>query len=300
MTKPARIAPKVFDPLSFDHDGWFRASFQGDDPSINFQMVPAFGGGRLITALVDGEACVVSSRNTSIATVSAPLQDASSSVNRVVLLPIAGAGEFPFVVEIHGHRAGRTLVDLSDMNGQSLGTVDVSVKEEVQKTYRLWGLKDIVRRTTRTPDQMINIMNNVTRLYKSQANVKLTQLGAPLDLLFKTDLGDPISSPNLLLARIGAGIKLSGLSTADFDMVSTWDIPDAVGQTSDIAGDCMIEDYKPGHELSETSSYAHELGHAFSCGHTDRTKMMMSGDGSDGFQMTRTDINTINTTGLDP
>jgi predicted Zn-dependent protease len=58
----------------------------------------------------------------------------------------------------------------------------------------------------------------------------------------------------------------------------------------------MIEDYKPGHDLQETTSYAHELGHAFSCGHTDRTKMMMSGDGSDGFQMTRSDINTINPT----
>jgi hypothetical protein len=82
-------------------------------------------------------------------------------------------------------------------------------------------------------------------------------------------------------------------------MVSTWDIPDAVGQTVDLFGDCMVEDYKPGNELSEMSTYAHELGHGFSCGHTDRTKMMMSGDGSDGFQMTRTDINTINPTGLD-
>jgi len=225
------------------------------------------------------------------------MQDASSTPNRVVLLPPTGA--FPFVVEVRGHRVGRTLVDVSDMNGNSRGTVDVSIKSAIAKTYRLWALKDIVHRTTRTAAQMTNIMRNVARLYESQANVKLTQIEVPLDLLFKTDLGDPISSPNLLLARIGVSIKLSNVSRADFDMVSTWDIPDAVGQTSDLAGDCMVEDYKPGQELPETSSYAHELGHGFSCGHTDRTKMMMSGDGSDGFQMTRTDINTINPTGLE-
>jgi hypothetical protein len=296
MTRPARIQPKVFQPLSFDADGWFRASFQGDDPSINFQMVPQ-GGSRFITVLVDGEPCVVSSRKTAMATVSSPSQDASSTPNRVVLLPPATA--FPFVVEVRGHQVGRTLVDVSDMNGKSLGTVDVSVKSVVTKTYRLWALKDIVHRTTRTSAQMTNIMRNVARVYESQANVKLVQVGVPLDLLFKSDLGDPISSPNLLLARIGIQIKLFNESPADFDLVSTWDIPDAVGQTFDLAGDCMIEDYKPNQDLPETSSYAHELGHAFSCGHTDRTKMMMSGDGTDGFQMTRTDMNTINPTGLE-
>jgi hypothetical protein len=259
-------------------------------------MVPQ-GGSRFITVFVDGEPCVVSSRRTSKTTVSAPLQDASSTPNRVVLLPQPSA--FPFAVEIHGHQAGRTLVDVSDMNGKSLGTVDVSVKSAITKTYRLWALMDIVHRTTRTAAQMINYMRNVARLYESQANVKLTQLDVPQNLLFKDDLGDPISSPNLLLGRIGLQIKLLNDSRADFDMVSTWDIPDAVGQTVDLFGDCMVEDYKPGNELSEMSTYAHELGHGFSCGHTDRTKMMMSGDGSDGFQMTRTDINTINPTGLD-
>ena len=298
MSRPARIMPKVVEPLSFDHDGWFSEGFGNETFGFtpNFQMVPRRGD-RFIIVLIEGEECIVSSRNASIATVTSPLQDASSTPNRVVLRPLVPTA-ISTVVMVHGVQTGRTQIDVSSTGGKTLGTVEISVKDEITKTYRLWGLKDIVRRTTRTPVQMISIMNNVATLYKAQANVKLVQLDAPLDLLFKEDLGDPISSPNLLTIKVAVGIKLSKQAGADFDIVSTWDIPDAVGQTNPISGVCLVEDYKPGLDLQETSTFAHELGHAFSIGgHTTRTKMMMSGDGTDGFQMRMLDMDSINPTG---
>ena len=99
MARPARILPKTFSPLSLDHDGWFTDSILRDGGPRHFQMVP-IGGQRFITVQVDGEACVVSSRDAGVADVAgATTEFKPTPENRVVLTPLAAP--FPFVVRVH-------------------------------------------------------------------------------------------------------------------------------------------------------------------------------------------------------
>ena len=294
----ARIIPKTPEPLSFDHDGWFTGTMPGFGSEIkNFQMVPV-GEDRLITVTVDDAECFVYSREPSDVEVSGVnIVDPATVPNRIRLAP-RGA-PFQYSIKLHGLRSSRTHVIVCDAAGTTIDSVEVGVKDVRLFTYRLWALMDVARRTHRTKDQMIACMNNVARLYKAQANVKLTQIGTVENLLINADLGDPISSPNFLLARVAFIIKLNPESSANFDMVSTWDIPDAVGLTAPGINVSMVEDYKPGNLLAETSTYAHELCHAFGVlGHDRNTKMLMSGDGTDSFRMNVTDIDAINSTDL--
>jgi len=284
--------------LSDEHDGWFsERRSPSDNAALHFQMVP-IAGQRFVTIQVDGEACVVSSRNPVVADVAGgDTGFVPTANNRVVLTP-PGA-PFPFIVRVGGRRVGRTQIVVSDMSGAQLGVVDISVKSEIRQTYRLWALKDTKRRTTRTNQQMVSIMNAVAAIYKAQANVTLQQVGGPEELLIKGDLGDPIVSPSLLVPTAAVAIKFQNKATANFDMVSTWNLQIAVGKSNDLLGVCLVGDYKPGQTLQETSTYAHELCHAFgNGGHVTSPQLMMSGDGSDSFQMTRLDMDTINPTGL--
>jgi hypothetical protein len=296
MAGPARILPKTFPPLSLDHDGWFTANILPDDGPRHFQMVP-IGGQRFITVRSTDRMCGVS-RDATVADVAGAASGFNPTPeNRVVLTP-PGA-PFPFIVRVHGRRVGRTQVVVSDTSGKQLDAVEISVKSEVRHTYRLWGLKDAKRRTARSNDQMVSVMNTVATVYKAQANVKLEQIGNPEELMLKGDLGDPIASPNILVPRAALAIKLENKTAANFDMVSTWNLEIAVGKTNSVVAVCLVADYKPGQTLPETSTYAHELCHAFgNGGHVTSSQMLMSGDGTDGFQMTRLNIDTINPTGL--
>jgi hypothetical protein len=297
MARPAQIRAKTFPPLSLDHDGWFTANNLFGDGPRHFQMVP-IGGQRFITVQVDGQPCVVSSRNATVAEVASIATGFNPTPeNRVVLTPLAAP--FPFVVRVLGKRVGRTQIVISDTSGTQLDAVEVSVKSEVRQTYRLWALKDLKRRTVRSNDQMVSVMRTVAAVYKEQANVKLEQIGGPEELMIKGDLGDPIVSPSLLIPTAAIAIKLENKTTANFDMVSTWNLEIAVGKTNSLVGVCLVADYKPGLTMQEASTYAHELCHAFgNGGHVTLPQMLMSGDGTDGLQMTRLDMDTINPTGL--
>jgi hypothetical protein len=293
----ASIVPKETRLLSFEDDGWFTGKMPGSGSAIkHFQMVPS-GDRRLIIVQVEDAGCFVYSQDPSVVTVDGfGIVDPATVPNRVHLAPLGVTTRY--LVQLTGQRSGRTFVILCDNAGKTIDSVDVGVKRERKLTYRLWALMDVARRTRRTNDQMIRYMNNTARLYKAQANVTLTQIGVVENLLINDDLGDPISSPNLLLLRCAAFIQfVSTESTADFDMVSTWDIPDAVGLTAPGINVCMVEDYKLGDEMRETSTYAHELCHAFGVlGHDSLTNMLMSGDGTDSVRMNVTDIDTINST----
>ena len=297
MARPARILPKTFQPLSVDHDGWFTDTTFRDAGPRHFQMVPV-GGQRFVTVQVDGDPCVVSSRNPTVAGVGGADSGFNpTSANRVVLTPLGAP--FPFIVRVQGTRVGRTQVVISDTSGKQLDAVEISVKSETRQTYRLWALKDLKRRTARTNEQMASIMTTVASVYKAQANVTLQQTGDPEDLLVRGDLGDPIVSSALLIPTAAVAIKFKNKTTASFDMVSTWKMDGAVGRSNNLTGVCLVGDYKTDQILQESSSYTHELSHAFgNGGHVTASQMLMSGDGSDGFQMTQLNIDTINPTGL--
>lgn len=308
MASPARFEPKVFGELTFDHDGWYTDPFlpaqKGDERHVttrHFQMVPS-GGAALVHVRVDGIDSVVLSEDPSVAAVGS-LADGftPSPINRAVL-PAASPAPVQFV-RVEAKSVGRTRILVADADGRRRirDSVDISVKSEVRKTFRLWRLKDAIHETARTNTQMIDIMVHVAKIYKGQANVKLDQVGTPETLLIKDDLGDPIKSSNLLIPRAALAIKLSTQSTADFDLVSVWNMPHALGKAAPVLSVALIVDYKPGQLLNEASTYAHELCHAFGqIVHATQASVLMSTSPPDGFQMTKSNIDTVNPTGGRP
>jgi hypothetical protein len=278
------------EPLSTEHDGWDDSTTLG--LRSKYQMVPK-GEDRYLSA--KGE-CIVYSDPKEYATVSSPTQHSSSTSNRIVLRPTDGMTVS--AVKVHGVSDGRGQVIACDASGKTLDSVVFSVKKPQRKTYRLWVLKDIATNPTRTEAQMIALMRHVEKAYLAQTNTTLVRLGGFAALNFKRQLGNPIKSIDLLLVDVGIAIKLSNLPSADFDLVSTWKLDGAVGQTSMISKTSLIQDYKPEQELNEASTFAHELCHAFGrSGHTSDRDRMMSDGGVDSFHMAEEDIDQINSSG---
>jgi hypothetical protein len=308
MASPARFEPKVFGELTFDHDGWYTDPFlpaqKAEERHVttrHFQMIPS-GGASLVQVRVDGINSIVLSEDPGVAAVGS-LADGfrPSPINRAVL---PGASLVPVqFVRVEAKSVGRTRILVADADGRRRirDSIEISVKSEVRKTFRLWRLKDAIHETARTNQQMIDIMRNVAKIYKGQANVKLEQVGTPGTLVIKDDLGDPIKSSNLLLPRVALAIKQSPEPTADFDLVSVWNMPHLLGKAAPVISVALIVDYKPLQILNESATYAHELCHSFGhISHANQAGVLMSTSPPDGFQMTKSNIDTVNSTGGRP
>jgi len=283
-------------PLSLDHDGWDDHQLLG--VNWKYQMVP-FTGSRTLR-LNAGSEVIVYSDEPSVAAVSSPQQDASSSANKVVLRPATHT--FPFDVKIDGASVGRTHVRVAEPSGRLIDSVEVSVKSPLLKTYRLWRLRDLEHTTLRTGDEMKAIMHLVAALYLAQANVTLVQVGEPRIILMKDKLHDPIKYPTFMNFGLAPAIALQDAGSSDFDMVSTWTQKNRVGTTIPLnISLCSMQAYSAAEQMREVSTYAHEMCHAFGRWlHTSRKDVMMAGDGSDSCKFDKTDMDTINPTGKWP
>lgn len=218
-----------------------------------------------------------------------------------------------------GSSPARVLLVAEDARGKNLDTLTLSIKSLVSKTYMIHLLHNPTMRTTRKGHEIETMMSKVAATYLAQANVHLTESAAVNEkLLISNDfaLNEII---NLTLRKPKFGVKGQTVTfhedvvdtlnrdslfgKADFHMVSTTQMRGPLGVTPGFGNICYVANaVNPGAELAETSTWAHELGHAFKLDHPDHAinELMAAGNvisRMDSFIMTADDIDIINPSG---
>jgi hypothetical protein len=223
-----------------------------------------------------------------------------------------------------GQNPGRTVIVAEDAQGQNLDTLTISVKALLPKTFMIHRLNNKTMESRRTPDELVSMLRTVKATYLTQANVLLAQVGDVNDLTIDNEYGNPIDVQKSRLIKGSSNPtdfnkdvvnklkeekdpkKLNLFGKADFHMVATCQLFDALGTTPDFKNICYVahtfeRDVKIKLD-QETTTYAHELGHAFGLTHPFHgvTDMMAAGNvigHLNSFIMTADDIDHINSSG---
>lgn len=287
---PARFLPKQPGLNTLAHDGWHSDAVQG-----GFQMVPRFGS-RTVEVQTDDNAEYRVTGGTGTVWIAGEAQGLREVANNDVVL--ARTPGVPQSIAIFGKRSAFTRLYLLDSNGKYVDSLAVSVKTRVNKTYRMWILSDLLNTSVRTPAQVRAAMQRTETLMLAQANVQLTAVGGEATpISVPLDFGNPIKYPVNLMIELALRIKVQPGPTADYDVVSTWDIEHNVGISAPLINVALVEDYIAGLEVEEASTFAHELCHTMGAWlHEDEPRLLMSASGP-GVQMSRRVINIVNDTG---
>jgi hypothetical protein len=217
-----------------------------------------------------------------------------------------------------GQGPGRTVLVAEDARGRNLDTLTISVKTVVPKTFMIHRLCNRTMQSNRTPNELISMMRTVKTTYLNQANVVLAQIGNVNDLFVTNDYGNPIaldrrrpvhgSSETIVFNDdVERTLKKDNLfGRADFHMVGTCQMIGPLGTTPDFKNICYVaHTFEQDASIKldqETTTYAHELGHAFGLRHAGHaiTEMMVEGNvigHLNSFIMTTDDIDQINPSG---
>jgi hypothetical protein len=222
-----------------------------------------------------------------------------------------------------GQDPGRTQIVAEDKNGKNLDTLTISVKALLPKTFMIHRLNNRTMRSNRTADELTSMLRTVKATYLTQANVLLAQVDDVNNFVIDNDYGNPIDvqkvrqikgSPDTTDFNRDVVKKLkeekdgkkSLFGKADFHMVGTCQLIGALGSTPDFKNICYVaHTFEPDIKIKldqETTTYAHELGHAFGLRHDahDITEMMAAGNvigHLNSFIMTADDIDHINPSG---
>lgn len=296
MAATAKFGKPFVAPMSTDHDGFWKV-----DDTAAYQMVPANGTRECALAMSGGRVRLSSAHPNVVVLADAVTgQPAANNLMTFDSQPFTA-----FAFKLQARSVGRTMILAEDARGRHLARLIVSVKAEQTKTYNPLILQDIRRRSKRQFEDVARIMREVEKVYLKQANIRLKTKRLPNVIFLKQDIGDPIDfSKKAVHDDINKALDEIKANSLDFNIVSCWNLvdghQDAVGIDPAFGKTCFAEDYPDSTPLlTEVSTYAHELGHAFGCVHDGRpSNVMMSGDGSDGLQMTKDDIDMINKTGL--
>ena len=286
---PARFVLKQQPIRSVAHDGWYSNAKQG-----HFQMVPLDGTRAVEVQADDGQSYRVTGGESVVWFAGAAQGYANSQNNDVAL---AKAPNVPQRIAIYGKRSATTRLILQNDKGIVQDRLEISVKKQLTRTYRMWTLRDVFNASVRTPAQIRDAMLLAEQLLFNQANIKMSAVGGDATLLFVYDVGNPIKSPIQLMASLSVLIKAMPGPTADYDVVSTWDIEHNVGISAPILNIALVEDYLPGRDIEEASTFAHELCHTFGAWlHENEAGLLMSESG-DGTQMSRSVMHKVNDSG---
>jgi hypothetical protein len=288
-------------PLSLEHNGFF------SHQNLHYQMVPK-DDVREISLTITGGEVKMASANPNIAKIGPVTGDTPWEPNLKIL---NFDEETEFIFKVYGKNVGRTAILVEDATGKSLSNLVVSVKQNIEKTYQLLILQDIKRKSKRSPEDLIQIMEGVKKLYKRQANVTLKQVYLPSIFYIEEDLGDPIDTKKsiwpfskTLDEKINNGNSKIGATKQDFTIVSTWNLTlgdlDIAGIDPNFGKLMLAEDLGENTRDLEFSLFAHELAHAFNCKHhLDPPNLLMQlAIGS--CKMSQLEIDTINQTGNKP
>lgn len=288
--------------------------FVGPD-GRKYQMIPT--GGRSSWRLsVRGGTVRVTSKDTNVAVLGDGF--AKPLPRNLLTLSSTGEKETDFFI-LAGQGPGRTVIVAEDARGNNLDALTVSVKTVVPKTYMVHRLCNITMKSSRTQKELESMLRTVKATYLTQANVILAQVGNVNDLTLANEYGDPIDMQRRKPVRGSAGTttdfnsdvvdaltKSNLFGKADFHMVGTCQLIGALGITPDFKNVCYVAhtfEHNVNIKLEqETTTYAHELGHAFGLKHFGHgtTDMMASGNvigHVNSFIMTADDIDGINPSG---
>lgn len=264
--------------------------FDGFDPKKLYQMVPVGESRRGFSITSDNEEVEAAFEPSGIAKFS------TRSFQPPSPLPFGDdftrlAPKTTVKFEIFGIKAGNTTLTVKNSQGKALGTLLVSVKKQVSKTYALCRLSDM-RRTCPWPIATLRpMMQRVEKTFLQQANIKLTEKNAQIYEVNVNDrdLGDPLIPERIIQpenVRLEHYILFKRSPTAailvDFTVFFAWDLkaPSAkveiVGQNFGQA--CFVE-FNSGDPVDNGMVTAHEIGHGLGLLHSS-ANTLMAGDGN--------------------
>jgi hypothetical protein len=286
-------------PLSLDHFGFFRLG------TTAYQMVPFRESRQVILAVVGGKVQIASA-DPSIVQIGPVGTNLPSSIN---LMKFDGTSTQEHFFILHSVSVGRTMIVVEDERGHRLRSLTVSVKRNIEKKYELLILQDIKRKSQRSFNELLRIMEDVKKVFLRQANVTLRQVYMPNVMYLEEDLGDPIdvklTSPtwqSWLAIRLAEKNQTVGATKQDFTVVSTWNIKDGaeeiVGVAPAFGSIILCEDLADKTGLLNASLFAHELAHAFKCEHRLIPPNLLMHESIGSLMMSDIEIDTINPTGL--
>jgi hypothetical protein len=179
-------------------------------------------------------------------------------------------------IRIHANKVGATTLILDEGPGGSRSTMQISVKQQLQRTYSLLFLADRVNATHRVKAAAIQGMKVVETVFLDQANLKLSLFGAPTDVKMLDDLGNPLILTEDVISRIIRATPRSVSSGPPDNILiySTWDVGTTPQDAAKTLGAtesrfCFVED-----DVS-LFVFAHEVGHALRLEHNlNPTRLM--------------------------
>jgi len=185
---------------------------------------------------------------------------------------------------VFGNTVGFTRLLVRTARGEIVGSLLVSVKDKLTKTFTLNILRDASHRTTddavdAQQAKALAIMQSVRDLYLAQANISLFQIGPPNKPKVDGYLGDTIFLDDVgTMIKIATAVQAANIPGADLHIFYTWDVEDrfiapqgALGVT--LLGSCFVDELPPG--PTATFTFAHELGHALFLDHNPNPSSIM-------------------------
>jgi hypothetical protein len=257
----ARFKKVLTGPLG-DFDGW--------DEQGGYQMVPTGGelrflgasGGALGGTITNGRPDLVRMERFKS---SIPLTTAR--IDQAILPPNA---EVEFA--LNGLAApGRTTLSLTSPAGKLDDSLTISIKTPQPVKLSVVILGDIRRRAGFDAGIVRRFLSGVAKTYKQQANIDLTIINGPEDILVEKDLKDPIFPEKIEIENAIHDATPKTFFLADVIVYCTWNMKSvSVTGRLDLAGlniakKVFIEN-NPNPNLTAIT-FAHEIGHALGLDH---------------------------------
>jgi hypothetical protein len=256
----ARFKKVITGPLG-DFDGW--------DEEGGFQMVPTGGELRLLGASAGANGGTITNSRPDLVRMerfksSIPLTTAR--IDQAVLPPNA---EVEF--SLNGLTApGRSTLSLTNPAGKLEDSLTISIKTPRPVKLSVVILGDIRRQAGFDGAIVQRFLSVVAKTYKQQANIDVTIINGPEDILVEKDLKDPMFPENLEIENAIHDATPNKFFLADVIVYCTWNIKASGGGRLDLAGlnvgkKVFVENNPNPHLTAIT--FAHEIGHALGLDH---------------------------------
>jgi hypothetical protein len=174
------------------------------------------------------------------------------------------------------------------------------VKAKVTKRVAVRIVKDIRRKSTRSPGDAKALLREVGDLFLDQANVDLTIVGEPEEMLVQKDLQNPVALDKELTDIVNA----TPPAAADLFVYCVWNVEDSRRPNQRAAGltngtRSFVDDGLTFGSDVATQLFGHELGHALGLPDVPaQGDRLMFRAKTGGLKLVREEIDAINPSGL--